>query len=155
MRVRGKRLSIVGAGGAARAIAFEAKKRGAKVRIANRTAAKARRLARQLGLKHVSLAEAGNTDILVNATSVGMTPHASETPVPRKFIHARLVFDAVYNPPLTRLLREARMNRARTVTGIEMYLNQGMRQSRLFTGRNPDVGLMRRILRAHLERRRT
>jgi 3-dehydroquinate dehydratase/shikimate dehydrogenase len=155
MRVRGKRLSIVGAGGAARAIAFEAKKRGANVRIANRTAAKARRLARQLGLEHVSLAEAGNTDILINATSVGMTPHASATPVPRKFIHARLVFDAVYNPPLTRLLREARMNRARTVTGIEMYLNQGMRQSRLFTGRNPDVGLMRRILRAHLERRRT
>jgi 3-dehydroquinate dehydratase / shikimate dehydrogenase len=155
MPVRGKTMLVVGAGGAARAIAFEAKKRGAMVRVANRTAEKARLLARQLGIQSVPMAEAGDTDILVNATSVGMTPRATETPVPRNFIRARLVFDAVYNPPVTRLLREARMNNARIVTGMEMYLNQGVRQSRLFTGRNPDVALMRRILRARLRRNRS
>ncbi len=154
MLVKGKTMLIVGAGGAARAIAYEAKRRGANVRITNRTGAKSRRLARDLGALPVSLEEAGESDVLVNATSVGMTPHASESPVPRKFIRARLVFDAVYNPPVTRLLRDARRKKARTISGIEMYINQGLRQSRLFTGRKPDGALMRRILRARLQERR-
>ncbi|RPH36690.1 shikimate dehydrogenase, partial [bacterium] len=151
MRVKGKRILIVGAGGAARAIAFEARRRGAEVCIVNRTPAKSRRLARQLGAKSVSFEDAGDSDILVNATSVGMTPHASESPVPRKYIRARLVFDSVYNPPVTRLLREARTKKALTISGLEMYINQGLRQSRLFTGRKPDAALMRRILRSRLQ----
>jgi 3-dehydroquinate dehydratase/shikimate dehydrogenase len=150
MRVRGKTVLILGAGGAARAIAFEAKRRGAKVHITNRTVTKSRKLARELGAVAVAFGDAGDADILVNATSVGMTPHASESPVPRSFIRARLVFDAVYNPPVTRLLRDARTKKARIISGLEMYVNQGVRQSRLFTGRKPDIALMRRILRARL-----
>jgi 3-dehydroquinate dehydratase / shikimate dehydrogenase len=150
MTVSGKSMLVVGAGGAARAIAFEAKRRGADVRITNRTIEKSRRLARELGALSVSMNDAGYADVLVNATSVGMTPHTSATPVPRKYIRSRLVFDAVYNPPVTRLLRDAKKNRARTVSGLEMYVNQGARQSRLWTGKEPDVALMRKILRAHL-----
>lgn len=152
--VKGKTMLIVGAGGAARAIAYEAKRRGAQVRIANRTVLKSRRLARELGVTAVSLNEAGDADILVNATSVGMTPHVSASPVPPKYLRARLVFDAVYNPPVTRLLRDAKKKKARTISGMEMYINQGARQSRLFTGREPDIALMRRILRTRLERPR-
>jgi 3-dehydroquinate dehydratase / shikimate dehydrogenase len=150
MPVAGKTMLIVGAGGAARAIAFEAKRRGANVRITNRTAARSRRLARELGAESVSMNDAGEADILVNATSVGMTPHAAVSPVPRRLIRARLVFDAVYNPPVTKLLRDAKQKKARTISGMEMFVNQGARQSRLWTGQEPDVALMRRILHARL-----
>jgi 3-dehydroquinate dehydratase / shikimate dehydrogenase len=154
MRVKGKTMLIVGAGGAARAIAFEAKRRGAIVSVTNRTAGRSRRLARELGAEYVSLDDAGASDILVNATSVGMTPHTSASPVPRSSIRALLVFDAVYNPPVTKLLHDAKKRKARTVSGMEMYINQGARQSRLWTGRQPDVALMRRILRVRLGGRR-
>ena len=154
MSVKGRTMVVIGAGGAARAIAFEAMRRGAIVRVTNRTAERSRRLARELGAESVSLDDAGTSDILVNATSVGMTPHASVSPVPRRSIRALLVFDAVYNPPVTKLLHDAKKRKARTVSGMEMYINQGARQSRLWTGQIPDVALMRRILQARLGGRR-
>jgi len=89
-------------------------------------------------------------DILVNATSVGMVPLVQHSPVPRHLLRKKIVFDAVYNPPVTRLLREARSAGARTIPGTEMYVGQAAKQFELYTGQRPDQRLMRRLLRAHL-----
>jgi 3-dehydroquinate dehydratase/shikimate dehydrogenase len=139
---------IVGAGGAARAIAFEAHCRGAEVLIANRTRRRAKRLAREFGLEEVSFAEipGARFDILVNATPLGMDPGGGEIPLSGSQLKGKVVFDTVYNPPVTRLLRRARRGGARTVSGVEMFLNQAAIQSRLFTGRRPDISGMRRTL---------
>jgi 3-dehydroquinate dehydratase/shikimate dehydrogenase len=154
-RVRGKRMLIVGAGGAARAIAFEASRRGASVIVANRTAGRANALARAFGLKAVGMKSKMLTpsdlasdefDIVVNATSVGMSPSVKDTPIAASMLRGKVVFDAVYSPPMTRLLREARRAGATIIAGTEMYLNQAIRQSKLFSGRQPDSRLMRRIL---------
>jgi len=145
--VRGKRLLIIGAGGASRAIAYEALIRGARVLIANRTEARSRRLAEQLGAVHVKMTDVARVpfDILVNATSVGMYPAVSEIPVPEAILAGKVVFDVVYNPPLTRLLRAAKEAGGRIVPGTAMYINQAARQSRLFTRKEPDLRLMRRV----------
>jgi 3-dehydroquinate dehydratase/shikimate dehydrogenase len=149
--VHGKDLLIVGAGGAARAVAYEARQRGARVLIANRTDARARRLAAGIGAVHVKMADLVRQpfDILVNATSVGMFPAVHATPVPAEILAGKIVFDAVYNPPLTRLLRDARKVGGRTVAGTAMYINQAARQSKLFTGKEPDLRLMRRVFQRH------
>ncbi len=147
-RVRGRTLLMIGAGGAARAIAFEAKRRGATVMIANRTEEKAAVLAKDLDLRHVPMKDLPEVsfDVLVNATSAGMIPRTDEIPVPPGILDGKVVFDAVYNPPVTRLLAEAKRRRAKVIRGTEMYLNQAAAQSRLFTGRNPNGALMKRLL---------
>jgi 3-dehydroquinate dehydratase/shikimate dehydrogenase len=147
-KVRGKRMLIVGAGGAARAIAYEAKQRGAEVLITNRNEEKAKKLAREFGLGFVreSSVQITLSDIIVNATSVGMTPHADESPVPKSILKNKIVFDAVYNPPMTKLLRDAKSVGAKIVQGTEMYLNQAALQSELYTGVKPKSETMRRIL---------
>jgi 3-dehydroquinate dehydratase/shikimate dehydrogenase len=153
LRVAGKRVLVIGAGGAARAIVFEAQRRGAHVLIANRTGRKARLLAAEYGCTSVPMKDLRRAtfDILVNATSVGMAPDTERSPVPAVILErGTVVFDAVYNPPMTRLLREARARGARIIPGIEMYLNQAARQSRLFTGRRPNIGRMRVLLLKHL-----
>jgi 3-dehydroquinate dehydratase/shikimate dehydrogenase len=151
-RVRGTRMLILGAGGAARAIAFEARRRGASITIANRTASRGRRLARELAVHSVPWSEIPATpcDIVVNATPVGMSPHAKCTPVPARLLNGKVVFDCVYNPPVTRLLREARRRGARVVSGVEMFLNQAAIQSRLYTGRVPDRVVMKRVVARYL-----
>ncbi len=154
-RVRGKRVLVLGAGGAARAIAYEAKRRGADVFIANRTEQKAKRLAREFGLTVIALQNLSEVpfDILANATSVGMVPHVNESPVPTSLLRNKVVFDAVYNPPLTRLLRDAQRVGARIVPGTEMYLNQAALQFELYTGVKPAMSVMRRILARSWETR--
>ena len=151
-QVRGKRMLVFGAGGAARAIAYEAVRRGAVVTIANRTASKAARLARRFGVSAVPVNQIASSalDIFVNASSVGMVPAIDETPVPPAMLAGKVVFDVVYNPPQTRLLREAAAAGATIIAGTEMYINQAARQSKLFAGREPDIRLMRAILAGHL-----
>ncbi len=147
-RVRGKTLLMIGAGGAARAIAFEAKRRGATVLIANRTEEKAAVLAKDLEVRHVPMKDLPEVpfDVLVNATSAGMIPRTDEMPVPPGILGGKLVFDAVYNPPVTKLLAEAKRRHAKVIQGTEMYLNQAAVQSRLFTGRKPNSALMKQLL---------
>jgi 3-dehydroquinate dehydratase/shikimate dehydrogenase len=146
--VSGKRMIIMGAGGAARAIAYEAARRGAVVIVTGRRPAAARRLARQFGVLSVPLGRMRevNADILVNATPVGMSPHAHETPFPRSLLGGKTVFDAVYAPAVTRLLREAIASGARVVSGTEMYVNQAAMQFALYAGVPAHIPLMRRLL---------
>lgn len=144
--VRGKRMLVLGAGGAARAIVYEALRRRAVVMIANRTHERARRVARALGAEAVRLESVHEVDIIANATSVGMAPRTGETPVPSGAVRAAVAFDAVYTPPDTRFLREARAAGARTVSGLTMYMHQASMQFRLFVRKDPDKLLLRELL---------
>lgn len=146
--VKGKRMLIMGSGGAARAIAYEAARRGALVTVTGRTLRAARALARDLGIACVPARSYGATEpaILVNATPVGMAPHAHESPFPRAFLRGKTVFDAVYNPPMTRLLREAAASGAAIVRGTEMYINQAAMQFALYAGVPANTAMMRKLL---------
>ncbi|MBI5471288.1 MAG: shikimate dehydrogenase, partial [Ignavibacteriae bacterium] len=85
-------------------------------------------------------------DILANATSVGMTPNVDQSPIDKSLLKKKIVFDAVYSPPMTKLLRDAQRASAKIVQGREMYLNQAVLQSELYTSKKPGVSLMRRLL---------
>jgi 3-dehydroquinate dehydratase/shikimate dehydrogenase len=157
--VDGKRILILGAGGAARAIAYEALNRGAAVSIWNRTKRRAQLLARDMRMifpeaevKPVALDEvqSADFDILVNATSVGMVPRVRSSPVAKRLLRKKIVFDAVYNPPVTKLLEEAKSAGGRIIPGTAMYVGQAAAQFELFTGEKPDQRLMHRLLLAHL-----
>jgi 3-dehydroquinate dehydratase/shikimate dehydrogenase len=146
--VDGKKMLIFGAGGAARAVAFSAKQRGADVTVAGRTDSRARKLAADLNVgftayKHLNKVPC---DIFVNATPVGMTPEIGRTPVPKSLLTGKMVFDVVYNPPVTRLLKEAREAGSVVVPGTEMYCRQAAKQSELYSGKRPPLTRIRKLL---------
>lgn len=147
VRVAGKVMLIIGAGGAARAIACEARRRGAHVVVANRTASRARRLAAELGLDAVPMDRIGRVafDILVSATPVGMVPRTGASPVPRPVLRG-VVFDAVFNPPMTRLLRDAAAAGLKVIPGTGMYVRQAAMQSALYVGVRPSLRVVRSLL---------
>jgi shikimate 5-dehydrogenase len=146
--VKGRRMLILGAGGAARAIAYEAVRRGAVVIVTGRSPVPARKLARDFGIIYTPLSglRAVKCDILVNATPVGMAPRSHETPFPRTMLAGKIVFDAVYNPPMTRLLREASAAGSTIVRGTDMYINQGAMQFALYAGVPANIPLMKKLL---------
>ncbi len=155
---QGKNIVIVGAGGASRAISFFLADRGAHLVILNRLLELdwAKELASRLSqifnkevealeLNRENLARSlDKADILVNATSVGMTPNIDETPVASDLLKPELtVFDVVYNPIKTRLLREAEAAGAKIINGIDMLVWQGALAFEKWTGVKAPVELMR------------
>ncbi|XP_059452287.1 bifunctional 3-dehydroquinate dehydratase/shikimate dehydrogenase, chloroplastic-like isoform X1 [Corylus avellana] len=136
----GKLFVVIGAGGAGKALAYGAKEKGARVVIANRTYDRARELADTIGGDALSLADLANFHpedgmILANTTAIGMQPKVDETPIPKHALRSySLVFDAVYTPKITRLLREAEESGAIIVTGLEMFIGQAYEQFERFTG---------------------
>jgi len=153
---KGKNVVILGAGGASRAISFILAERGSNLVIVNRTLDKARELAGRLSdifrreTRALKLDEENLTsvleeaDILVNTTSVGMSPNIDETPVsPTLFKPNLIVFDVVYNPSQTRLLTEAEQAGAKTISGIEMLVWQGASAFEKWTGLKAPAELMR------------
>jgi len=149
----GKHVLMLGAGGAARAIAFGLTERGCLVTIANRTHERAERLAADVGCQVVPLADVGSVayDILVNATSIGMHPNVDATPLDAGLLRpGALIFDSVYNPLETRLLREARAAGCRTVDGLAMFVNQAVEQFELWTHRPAPRPTMRAVVESRL-----
>jgi shikimate dehydrogenase len=145
---------LVGAGGSARAIGFGLQEKGATVILANRTVAKGQALARDLNCEFLSLEDVTDlkVDVLVNATSVGMTPNVEATPVAKAFLkNVPAVMDIVYSPQETRLLSEAKQVGCKTVDGTNMLLFQGVAQFELWTGRKAPVNLMRERLFSQLD----
>lgn len=141
---------ILGAGGAARTIAQGLKRRGCEVVIAGRTAQRAERLAQRLGCRTVDWASRHDVsaDLLINCTPVGMHPHVDETPYERHYLKpSMLVFDTVYNPESTLLVKEARARSCPVVTGVEMFIRQAALQFKLFTEHEPPLPIMRETLR--------
>ncbi len=146
LRLQGARVAVMGAGGAARAVVHGLLSAGAQVTVFNRTASRARGLARALGAQHLPWARLRRfrCDLLVNATSLGMAPEGERAPLPASWIAAPAVYDIIYNPPETRLLREARARGLLVVGGVEMFVAQAAAQFALFTGKKPPIEVMRR-----------
>lgn len=146
--LRGKRIAILGAGGAARAIAFGLKDRGAQVTIFNRNYERALLLANEAGCysRELSGLQTMEIDILINATPVGMFPAVKETPVDKNILRPNMiVFDTIYNPTETRLLRDAKDQGCRTVGGMPMFVYQASAQFKLWTGRMPPLEIIEKI----------
>jgi shikimate dehydrogenase len=148
--VSGKNIVLIGGGGAALAIAAALKEKDVKLTILNRTESKASQLANKVGAEEYGnlnkIPLVAEADILINATTVGMTK-TGETIVSQKFLHDRLtVFDIVYNPKETRLLREAIEKGCNIVYGYKMLLYQAAQQFELFTGHPAPPGVMESVL---------
>jgi shikimate dehydrogenase len=162
-RPAGKRAVVLGAGGAARALVYALASRGASVAVLNRTLSHAESLVAGLSsflsqlsaqpvprLRALPLTlralqeEILSADLLVNATSLGMWPNIGHSPWPEELgIPSRItVFDAVYNPAETKLLRQARVAGAHTIGGLTMLVHQGAKAWELWTQQEPPVAAM-------------
>ena len=151
MPLRGSRVLILGAGGAARAVAFALAQSGASVCISARRPEKARALARAVGAEAVPRVSIRREffDAIVNATPVGMHPRVARSPLEARELNCRLVFDLIYRPRVTRLLQLAARRGIETVSGLDMFLAQGAAQWEIWTGERAPVAPMRRaVLRA-------
>jgi len=149
----GVSVAVLGAGGAGRAIVAGLRDCGCAVTIYNRTRDKADALAVEFGAEARPFEERvrHNADVVVNCTSTGMWPNVDDTPMPAEGLASRpLVFDTVYNPIETRLLREAREHGCRTVDGVEMFVRQAAAQFERWTSRPAPVALMRDVVTAKL-----
>lgn len=158
-KLKDSRVIILGAGGAARALAFALADNGAEITILNRkqeldwAVALAVRIGKaynseisalELSTKNLKQSLAG-ADILVNATSVGMSPKINETLVPVNLWRPGLtVFDVIYNPVATRLLIDAEKAGAKTIGGLEMLVGQGTVAFKLWTGEKAPEAIMKR-----------
>ncbi len=144
---------ILGAGGASRAIVAGLHDCGARVTITNRTQTKAESLAREFGCTAVAWGERERlqADVIVNCTSIGMWPHVDDSPLPSSALDGRpAVFDTVYNPIETQLLRAARERGCRTIDGLGMLVRQAARQFTLWTGQDAPLEQMDVVARARL-----
>ncbi len=160
-----KKLVLLGAGGAAKAIAYQAAQDVEELVILNRTAEKAKKLAEALksfGAKvkagtlsfEVLKQELPTTDILVNATSVGMHPDVDISPVPSDLLHFDLsVMDIIYNPLETKFLKDAKSAGAKVVSGIEMLLYQGAVAFEIWTNCPAPIEVMREAALNELKKR--
>ncbi len=147
----GARVLLVGAGGAARAIAFGLRERGAQTSIANRDEAKARQLASEVGARDASFAEtalAGEYDIVINATTIGQTGVDAPSPIAEQSLRAgQVVMDIVYKPVRTPLVDAARRRGAIAIHAGRMLLHQAAAQFQIYTGRAAPLEAMDRALR--------
>jgi 3-dehydroquinate dehydratase/shikimate dehydrogenase len=148
-----KQILILGAGGAARSIAFGVARRGAHLQITNRHDDRATALAEQVGCRTVSWAMRASTlvQILINCTPVGMHPDVDDTPMPPAGLkEGMVVFDTVYHPENTMLLKLARERGCKTITGVEMFVRQAAQQFKLYTGQDAPMDLMHDVLKRKL-----
>ncbi len=153
--LKGAKILVLGAGGTARAAVFGLKDKGAEVFILNRTPETAAKLAKQAGakvLKREALAKS-SFDVIVNATSVGMAGQKGAQILTEADFKAGLktqyIFDCVYNPVDTPLLKLARQLNIPAITGVEMFVQQGARQFEIWTGKPaPEEEMLRVVVHA-------
>ena len=151
MILKGAKILVLGAGGAARAAVFGCREKGAEVFILNRTPETAQKLARQAGAKSIkreAVAKAG-FDIIINATPVGMSGNKAAPLLGPEDLNARIVFDLVYNPLETPLLQMARAKGLTAISGVEMFVEQGAQQFQIWTNKPaPKDEMLRVVLHA-------
>jgi len=141
-------VAVVGAGGVARAIIAALSDVGAKIMIYNRTIERARKLAAEFDCDYAGLKELSKLDakLVINCTSIGMHPNIDQSPVPADCLEEGMaVFDSVYNPAETLLLKNAKKAGAKAIDGLTMFLNQALTQFKLFTKTDANAELMRKI----------
>jgi 3-dehydroquinate dehydratase/shikimate dehydrogenase len=154
LKLEGARILIFGAGGAGRTVAHAAARAGAQVFFSARRLEAARAAARDFGAEAVDRRDIRELefDAIVNATPIGMMPHEDESPLEPAELRANLVFDLIYRPMRTRLLRLAERRGIGTLSGVEMFVAQGVAQWELWTGEKAPVRAMRAEVTAALAR---
>jgi 3-dehydroquinate dehydratase/shikimate dehydrogenase len=149
LSLRGAKVLVLGAGGAARAAVFGLRDKGAEVFLFNRTPETAQKLARQSGSKTIKKEALAKTsfDVIINATPVGMAGNKAAPLLEARELNTRILFDLVYNPLETPLIRMARQAGINIITGVEMFVQQGARQFEIFTGKPaPEEEMFRVVL---------
>ena len=155
LKLQGARIAVLGAGGAARAAVFGLVEQGAEVFIVNIVHEDAVKLAKQAkakALKRDLFAKAA-FDVLINATPCGMEGNKQPLPITEKELNASLVFDMVYNPLETPLLKLAKSRGIPVISGMEMFVQQGARQFEIWTGKPAPEAEMLRVVELELRRR--
>ncbi len=154
MRLPGARILVLGAGGAARAAVFGLVEQGAEVFVVNRTHEKAVALARK-AKAHVlgqSMLAKQRFDAIINTTPCGMTGIKQQLPLKESELNASLVFDLVYTPLETPLLKLAKARGLAVISGLEMFVQQGARQFEIWTGKPAPEAEMLRVVELELRR---
>jgi 3-dehydroquinate dehydratase/shikimate dehydrogenase len=152
-KLNGLPVAVVGAGGVSRAIVAGLSDAGAQIKIYNRTVEKAQKLAAEFDCEFAPLDDLESLDakLLINCTSIGMYPNVETTPVPKELLKRGMtIFDTVYNPAETLLLKEAKKKRIKTIDGVSMFVNQAMAQFKLFTNTDANPELMRKVVLENL-----
>jgi shikimate dehydrogenase len=152
-----KKVLLLGAGGAAKAIAFALAEKAGELVVLNRSAEKAKKLAETLGRMSNRKVVGGalspdaiaknlrDSDVLINATSVGMHPEADQSIVPPQWLRSDLtVMDIVYNPVETKLARDAKAAGAKVISGVEMLIYQGAASFEIWSGCSAPIAVMRK-----------
>ncbi len=146
----GKTALVLGSGGVGKAIAHGLIRRDVKVVLTDGVARHATELAKRFDCRSIewSLRHTVSTDLLINCTPVGMHPNVDETPYDKHHLRpSMVVFDAVYNPENTMLIKNARKRNCTVVTGVDMFVRQACLQFQLFTGQEGPAGLMRDVIK--------
>jgi len=144
---------VLGAGGAARAVAHALQRAGAEIVISSRTVQRAQALAKEVDGRALDWEGRHTFDchILINCTPIGMHPNVDESPIHKGYLKpGMLVFDTVYNPESTMLVKEARARGCEVVTGVEMFIRQAALQFQLFTGKEASLEALREVMRRAL-----
>lgn len=155
VNLRGKKISLIGAGGAARALVYGLKQKGSLIHIFNRSKDDAESLAKEFQLEgsfHLSdVNKIEEADIIINATPVGMIPHIADSPIPPEIISKKhIVFDIINKPYMTKLLKEAQGKGATIIHGSEMLIYGASKQFKLFTGYDLPIDKIEKTLRKYL-----
>ena len=152
LQMTGQRVAVLGAGGAARAAVWVLARQGAQIEVAARRMDAATRLAADLGVTAVTWPPRANWDLLVNATPVGTWPAVDASPLPRELVRGRVVYDLVYNPAATTLMKLARDAGAEVIGGLEMLVGQARAQFEYWTGVPAPESAMEQAALAFLKR---
>lgn len=150
--LKGAKILVVGAGGAARAAVFGLKERGADVFVVNRTAPTGQKLAREAKAKYLKRADLKkhNFDVIINATPLGMEGMSKQSPLAQEEIKARYLFELVYTPAETPLVKMAKTAGVQVISGIEMFVQQGARQFEIWTGKPAPAQEMQNVVEMEL-----
>ena len=151
VKVQGKKMLIIGAGGAAKAIAYAGHLRGASIIIANRSENKGRALADAVQGVYTPLTNLPDYDVIVNATSVGMSPDTNNVPIDEMEIKEnRVFFDVIMAPKETKFLRLGKGRGGEVIYGYELYINQAIRQQRCYLNRSFDEEKARKLIKGFI-----
>ncbi|MBU8848624.1 MAG: shikimate dehydrogenase [Desulfobacterales bacterium] len=150
--IKDKRVCIIGAGGAAQAVAYGIHKEKGSIVMINRNKERGESLSLKYKADFIPMDEIDkmddiNADIIINTTSIGMHPNIDNLAFPSNHMNSQMVvMDIVYNPLRTKLLSEAQKRGCKTIDGLSMFLYQGAAQFKLWTGISPDMELMRQAV---------
>ena len=155
VKLRGKKVLVMGAGGAARPAAFHLSKVGAEMYCYNRSRENAETLCADFGGTVIEDLTTIPFDVIINTTPIGMSPDTRVSPISASIIRpGSTVFDIVYNPLETQLLKDAKKRRAKTISGLTMFVAQALEQERLWLGKSIKDSGYERLLKMHLTKKK-